>query len=94
MQQLLEAAPRWRAFIFLELDKPELRDVLQIIRGHPHLFLWHCALLVEIRLTLVDEEQRVRLPVVAWEIELLKSGRTVEVVRPDWAAATSRRTCP
>jgi hypothetical protein len=83
MQQLLAAAPRWHAFIILELDKPELCDVLQIIRGHPHLFLRHCALLVEIRLTLVDEEQRVRLSVVAWEVELLESGRTIEVVRFD-----------
>jgi hypothetical protein len=70
------------------LDKPELRNVLQIIRGHPHLFLQHCALLVEIRLTLVDEEQRARIPIVAWEIELLESGRAVEVATPDWAAAT------
>jgi hypothetical protein len=55
------------------LDVPELRDDLQIVRGHPHAFLCRGALLAKIRFTLVDEEHRIGLAVVAGKIQFLES---------------------
>jgi hypothetical protein len=72
VQELLELPPRRRALVLLELDVPELRDALQIVRGHPHALLRHGALLAKIGFTLVDEEHRIGLAVVAGKIQFLE----------------------
>jgi hypothetical protein len=54
--------------------------VLQIVGGHPHLLLLHDPLLVEVRLATVDEDERVRLAIVAGEVHLLETGRPIGVV--------------
>jgi hypothetical protein len=58
----------------LELHEPELGDVLEIIRRHPDAFLWHGALLAEVRFALTEEEHGVRLAIVAREVEFLEFG--------------------
>jgi hypothetical protein len=49
VEEVLEVPPCRCALVLLELDVPELRDVLQMVRGHPHPLLGHGALLTEVR---------------------------------------------
>lgn len=55
VDEVLEARPRRRALVLLELCIPQLRDILKIVRRHPNSFLRHNPLLQEKRLALVDE---------------------------------------
>jgi hypothetical protein len=77
VEELLEAPPGRGAFILLELNEPELRHVLQVVRRHPHLLLWHGALLAKIRLTSIDKDQWIRLAIVAREVHLLEPRRPI-----------------
>jgi hypothetical protein len=63
-----------RLVVFLQLDVPQLRDVLQIVGGHPDALLRHGVLLAKIGFTLVDEEHRVGLAIEAGEVEFLNLG--------------------
>jgi hypothetical protein len=58
----------------LELHEPELGDVLEIIRRHPDAFLWHGALLAEVRFAHAEEEHGVGLAIVVGKIKFLESG--------------------
>jgi hypothetical protein len=87
VQELLETPPWWRALVLLELDVPELRDVLQIVRGHPHALLRHGALLTKIGFTLVDEEHRIGLAVIAGKIQFLEPWGAIKIAWPFQAAA-------
>jgi hypothetical protein len=73
VKALLETAPRWSALVLLELEKPVLGDVLQVVGGHPDLLLRHGALLAKIGLAPVDEHERIRLAIVAGKVEFLES---------------------
>jgi hypothetical protein len=72
-------APRRSTLVYLDLDIPQLRPVLQVVGRHPH-FLLHDPLLVEVGLAAVDEDEGVGLAVVSREIHLLKSRRPIVVV--------------
>jgi hypothetical protein len=87
VEDLLEAIPGWRAFILLELEEPQLGHVVHVVRRHPHLFLRHGALLSKVRLTLVDEDQRVGLAVIARELHPLEPRRVIRAVLPILVAA-------
>jgi len=80
LQKLLEAPLGRRAFILLELDEPELGNVLQIVGGHPHALLRHGALLAEIGLAPIYEQQRIRLAVKSGKIQFLEPGRSIGMV--------------
>jgi hypothetical protein len=69
-----EMAPGWRALVLLDLDPPHLGAVLQIVPRHPDL-LFHDSLLVEVRLTPINEKEGVGLAIVFGEIELLETWR-------------------
>jgi hypothetical protein len=79
-EQLREAAPRWRALVPLDLQVPHLRALLEVVGGHPHLFLLHDALLVEERFAPICENQRIGCPIVPREVHLLEPRGTVVVV--------------
>jgi hypothetical protein len=71
VEEVLESSPWRRSLVFLQLDVPQLRDVLQILGGHPHALLRHGALLAKIGFTFVEEEHRIGLAIGAGEVELL-----------------------
>jgi len=81
IDQLLEAAPRWRTLVRLDLDVPHLRPVLQVVGGHPDLLLLlHDAQLVEVGLPTINEDEGISLAVVPWKVHLLELGWAVVVV--------------
>jgi hypothetical protein len=80
VEEVLEVASAWCSFVLLQLDVPQLGHVLEVVGGHPDLLLRHGSLLMEIGLTTVDEDQRIRLAIVAREIHLLKPGWAILVV--------------
>jgi hypothetical protein len=87
VEQFFETRPRWHALVLLELNVPGLGDILQVVRRHPHALLCHGALLEKVRFALVDEDHRIRLVVVAGEIQFLESRRALKIVRPLLASA-------
>ena len=80
VEQLLEAVPGGCALILLDLDVPHLGALLQIEGGHPHLLLLHDPLLMEVRLTSVDEDEWIGFPIIAGKIHLLEPWASVAVV--------------
>jgi hypothetical protein len=66
--------PRRCALIPLHLDVPHLGDVLEIVQGHPHLLLLDNVLLMEVRLTFIDEWKRITFAIVLGKIHLWKHG--------------------
>jgi len=68
------------ALVIPELEVPQLGHVLKIIRGHPHLLLFHDPLLMEIRFTAADEDERIDRTIIAREIHLLEPRRAIVVV--------------
>jgi hypothetical protein len=68
-----ETTPGWRALVLLDLDPPHLGAVLQIVPRHPDLLLFHDSLLVEVRLTPINEKEGVGLAILFGEIELLET---------------------
>jgi hypothetical protein len=91
VEWLFETPPWWRALVLLELNVPELGDILQVVRRNPHALLRHGALLAKVRFTLVDEDHRIRLAVVAGKIQFLEFGRALEIVRPLLTSASAVR---
>jgi len=75
--EVLESAPGRSALVLLQLDKPQLGHVLEVVRSHPDALLDQGSLLPKVRLTLVGEEQRVGFAVETGEIELLELGGTI-----------------
>jgi hypothetical protein len=93
VEEVLESSPGRRALVLLELDVPQLRDVLQVVRGHPHAFLRHGALLAEVRLALVDEKHEIGLAVVAWEVQLVEFGWAIQIARHLYTAPGAVLRC-
>ena len=90
VQQFGEAAP-WRcSLIALELHVPELGAVLQIVGRHPHLFFLSDPLLTEIRLTTIEEGERVGFAVELGEVHLLEARAVVVVLVGDPVALRGR----
>jgi hypothetical protein len=71
--------PRRDAFVLLDLHVPELGLVLQI-GGHPHLLFLYDPLLMEVRLTAIDEEEQVGPVVKVREVHLLETRWPIDVV--------------
>jgi hypothetical protein len=80
VQQLLEGVLGQGAFVPLDHEVPHLRALLQVVGGHPYLL--HDSLLMEIRLTAIDEDQRIGFPVIAGKIHLLEPWWAIMVVLP------------
>jgi hypothetical protein len=76
MEQLGEASPQRCTLVTLHLDVLELRRVLKVVGGHPHLFLLHNALLMEVGLTADDEDEGIGFPIELGKIQLLEARRT------------------
>lgn len=74
-----EAAPGRRALILLNLHVPELRLVVEVVGSHPHLLL-HDALLMEVGLATIDEDEGVLRAIVLGEVHLLELRRSVVVM--------------
>jgi hypothetical protein len=89
VEEVLESSPWRRSLVFLQLDVPQLRDILQIVGGHPNALLRHGALLAKIGLTFVEEEHRIGLAIEAGEVELLESWGLIEVMRRLLAPTTA-----
>ena len=80
LEKVLETAPPRNALVTPELEVPQLGHVLKIIRGHPHLLLFHDPLLMEIRFTAADEDERIDRTIIARKIHLLEPRRAIVVV--------------
>jgi len=95
VEEVLESSPWRRTLVVLQLDVPQLRDVLQIVGGHPHALFRHGALLAKIGFAFVDEEHRIGLAIEAREVELLESWGSIQITRSLLAAAAAvvRRRC-
>jgi hypothetical protein len=91
VEEVLETAPAWCALVLLQLDIPQLGHVFEVVGGHPNLLLRHGALLMEIGLTTVDEDERIRLAIETWKVHLLEPGRPIVVVLAGWVAVACRR---
>jgi hypothetical protein len=91
VEEVLEAAPARCSFILLQLDVPQLGHVLEVVGSHPYPLLRHGSLLMEIGLTTVDEDQRIRLAIVAQEIHLLEPRWVIIVVLAGWLAVACGR---
>jgi hypothetical protein len=70
VQEILETSPRRCAVVVLQLGKPHLGDVVQVVRRQRHALLRHSSVLVEIGVAFVEEEHWVRRTVEAGKIPL------------------------
>jgi hypothetical protein len=57
----------------LYLDETQLGNVVEVVGGHPHVFLVDDALLMEVGLTSVKEHQWISFAIIIWEVQLLES---------------------
>jgi hypothetical protein len=64
--------PRRNALVLLDLDPPHLATVFKVVPYHRGLLLLHDSLLVEVRLTSVNEDEQVELAIIFREVELLE----------------------
>ena len=87
VEEILEVAPVRRAVIRLQLDEPELRDVVQMVRRHEHALVDRGAMLAEIGLALIDEEHRISGAVEAGKIPLLVFRVKLLLARPELTVA-------
>jgi hypothetical protein len=80
VEQLGEAPPLRCALVALHLDGcTRAAPHLEVVGGHPHLFLLHNVLLIEIRLPTIDEDEGVGFPIELGEVQLLKARQPVGV---------------
>lgn len=78
MKELGEATPGQHvAFLLLNMHVPKVSQIVQIVGGHPYLFLLLDPLDVEERLALVDEGKRVGLAVEFGEVPLVMARRAI-----------------
>lgn len=80
VEELGETPPGRCAAIALDLHEPHLGAVLQIVRGHPNLFLLGDPLLMEVGFTAVDEREGIRFAVILGESHLLETWWSIVVV--------------
>ena len=73
VDELLEAAPRWRALIFFHEDVPLAGGVVEIERRQPNLLLLHVALAAEVMFALGDEGKRVTGTVKLGKVQLVEA---------------------
>lgn len=70
VQEILETSPCWCAVVILQLGKPHLGDVVQVVRRQCHALLRHSSVLVEIGVAFVEEEHGIGRTVEARKIPL------------------------
>jgi hypothetical protein len=89
VQEVFESTPGRGAIIFFELVVPQLRDVVQMVRGHPNTFLSHGAMVAEVRLAFVDEQHRIDRAIKAEEVPLFVLDERILVALPVVATTPS-----
>jgi hypothetical protein len=77
--RLGEVLPLRLTLVTLHLDVPELRRCFKVVGGHPHLFLLHDALLMEVGLVAIAEDEGAGFPIELGEIQLLEVRRPLAV---------------
>jgi hypothetical protein len=70
VKEILETSPHRCVVVVLQLGKPQLGDVVQVVQRQRHALLRHSSMLVEIGVAFVEEEHRVGRAVETGEIPL------------------------
>jgi len=68
-----------------------MRPIFEVVGRHPHFFLLHDSLLVEVGFAAVDEDERTGLAVVAREIHLLEPRWPIIVMLTEGLLAVGAR---
>lgn len=77
VKELVEAPPRRHTLVLLDLDIPQLRHLLQVVRRHPHL---HDALLIKVGITTIDEGKGIGLAIKLQKVHPLEIWGMIVVV--------------